>query len=208
MVFQYPGPLYRIIFENMKLLNSNEKNGFSVVENLSRLSSGSVLLSRDQLLDPNFEATVVLLCAYSAEGTYGLVLNRPSHMPLSEIFDGLGGLDIKREIYIGGPVAQEELQILQITSEPAEQSFQLAPQVYAGGKWDDLSQMIESDPEYTRLFLGYSGWSPGQLETEIEAGAWDVYRVDLKRLLLDIDRTISVPVKRLSDYLSQLSEQG
>jgi len=126
----------------MKLLHDNE-SGFSVEENLRRLSSGAVLLSRDLMLDPNFEATIVLVCAHGPEGAYGLVLNRPSHMPLSEIFDGLsGGLDMKREIYIGGPVAQEELQIIQITDSPAEQAFQLAPQIYAGGKWDDLSEMI------------------------------------------------------------------
>ncbi|MFP4013152.1 MAG: YqgE/AlgH family protein [Chitinispirillaceae bacterium] len=190
----------------MKLLHNDEKNGFTVEDNLGRLSSGAVLLSKEQLFDPNFEATVVLVCAFSTEGAYGLVLNRPSHMPLSEVFDGLSGLDLKREIYIGGPVAQEELQIVQITDTPVEQAFQLAPEVYAGGKWTDITQMVESNPDRTRLFLGYSGWGPGQLESEVEAGAWDVYRISLKELLLDIGKTVSASVKELADYLESLKK--
>ncbi|MFP4163827.1 MAG: YqgE/AlgH family protein [Chitinispirillaceae bacterium] len=192
----------------MKLLHNDEKSGFTVAENLGRLGNAAVLLSKDQMFDPNFEATVVLVCAYSSEGAYGLVLNRPSHMPLSEVFDGLSGLDLKREIYIGGPVAQEELQIVQITDTPAEEAFELASGVYAGGKWNDLSQMIESSPDYTRLFLGYSGWGPEQLESEIEAGAWDVYRISIKELLLNIDKTVSASVKELARYLDSLKERS
>jgi putative AlgH/UPF0301 family transcriptional regulator len=66
---------------------------------LGRLKSGSVLLALDTLKDPNFDSTVVLICTYSkADGTYGLVLNRPSHMPLSEVFDGFRDLDLRRKL--------------------------------------------------------------------------------------------------------------
>jgi putative transcriptional regulator len=155
--------------------DSKEKSGL--------LISGSVLLARDALQDPNFDATVVLICIHSPEGSYGLVLNRISHMTLTEIFDGLNGLSRSREILIGGPVQQTELQVLQITDTPAEGAFQLSPGIYMGGRWSDLTAMIETDSSNTRLFLGYSGWGPSQLESEIKLGAWDVYKVDVQKLL-------------------------
>jgi putative transcriptional regulator len=94
---------------------SNDSGQSLIQNNLKKLATGSILLARDELKDPNFDSTVVLICVHSLEGSYGLVLNRPSHMPLSEIFDGFHDSKLKREIYIGGPVSQDELQILQVT---------------------------------------------------------------------------------------------
>ena len=173
-------------------------------QNLNKLSQGAILLARDILQDPNFESCAALICLYSKEGSYGLVLNRPSHMPLSEIFDGFNGLDLKREVFIGGPVQQEQLQIVQVTDEPMEGAFAVKPRVYMGGKWESIIQMVETDPLTTHLFLGYSGWGPGQLEEEIRAGAWDVYKVDLEKLLLDAPRLLSEPDK-IASFLESLS---
>ncbi|HEX2959081.1 MAG TPA: YqgE/AlgH family protein [Chitinispirillaceae bacterium] len=187
-------------------MNEDERNeiGFTPAENLKRLKSGVVLAARDVLQDPNFDATLVLVCNHSELGAYGLVLNRLSHMPLSEIFDGLNKLNLKREVYIGGPVQQLDLQIIQITETPVEEAVLIAPGVYLGGKWESSFHMIESDPESTRLFLGYSGWSPGQLESEIEVGAWDVYTVDLKKLLFGASRNTFSNNQQLSEYLKTL----
>ncbi|NLP03926.1 MAG: YqgE/AlgH family protein [Fibrobacter sp.] len=176
-------------------------------ERVSRLSQGAVLLARDILQDPNFESSTVLICLHSKEGAYGLVLNRPSYMPLSEIFDGFKGLDLKREIFIGGPVQQEQLQVVQVTDEPMEGAFAIKPRVYMGGNWESIIQMIETDPSSTHLFLGYSGWGPGQLEEEIRAGAWDVYQVDLGRLLLDSQKLLFSDSGKLASYLEELKEQ-
>ncbi len=175
-------------------------------EHLKRLSSGSVLLAREILHDPNFEGTGVLICIYSSEGAYGLVLNRPSHMPLSEIFDGLN--DIKnrsREVLIGGPVQQDELQILQITDNPVEGAYQISPGIYMGGKWNDINTIINSDPLTTRLFLGYSGWGPGQLESEIKLGAWDVFKVDIKQLLLHSHLLVGADTSAIDSFLRSIS---
>lgn len=174
-------------------------------EQIGRLGNGAVLLARDVLQDPNFIAAVVLICVYTADGgAYGLVLNRPSHMPLSEIFDGFGDTEDRREVYIGGPVQQDELQIIQITDEAQPQSHQVAPRAFLGGKWESIDQMLALDPDSIRLYLGYSGWSPRQLETEIEAGAWDVYRVDVETLLKNIKKTISADVKKISLFLDSI----
>lgn len=183
---------------------SNDSGQSSIQENLKKLKTGSVLLARDVLKDPNFDSTAVLICVYSSEGSYGLVLNRPSHMPISEIFDGFGGSELKREVFIGGPVSQEEIQVLQVTDDPVEGAFQVSRRVFLGGKWGGIGHMIETDPFNTHLFLGYSGWGSGQLESEIALGAWDVYNVDIEKLLSESTSNLTVDLKQLVSYLEKL----
>ncbi|MDG5815995.1 YqgE/AlgH family protein [Chitinispirillales bacterium ANBcel5] len=188
----------------MDQIHSDNRQLFPLEENLKHLKNGAILLSRDALKDPNFEATIVLVCVHSSYGTYGLVLNRPSHMPLTEIFDGLSGCNSHREVFIGGPVNQEELQVLHLTDTPVEDAFEIVPNLYIGGKWNDSSLIIETNPAVVKLFLGFSGWEPEQLEQEIEAGAWDVYRVDLKKLFTQLNDFVAAPVSTLVTKLEQI----
>ena len=156
-------------------------------DNVAKLKSGAVLLARD-MSDPNFQATVVLICQHSAEGSYGLVLNRPSHMPLSEIFDKpmawAGDVGRRQKVYIGGPVQPEELQILQVTQEPVPGSICVTPEVYLGGDWSEQEGVLDADTQSLRMFLGYSGWGPRQLAQEVEAQAWEIWTLNVKALLL------------------------
>jgi putative transcriptional regulator len=149
------------------------------------LAPGALLLARD-LNDPNFSSTVVLLCQHGRQGSYGLVLNRPSHMPLREVFDQVpenGAAGKSRKVYVGGPVQPGELQILMVGSEPPPGSMALASEVHLGGAWEELEEILNRDPQVLRLFLGYSGWGAGQLENELEMGAWEVHQTDLKKFL-------------------------
>lgn len=173
-------------------------------ERVQRLGPGVVLVSRENLKDPNFDATVVLICVYNKEGAYGLVLNRPSHMPLSEMFDGFNGVDRRKKIYVGGPVRQEELQILQITDSPAGESHRVCERVHLGGHWENIDPLLEKDDRSTRIFLGYSGWGPGQLEFEIRAGAWEVFLLDVSRLLIGPDEPMIGTVETIERYLKTL----
>lgn len=186
-----------------------EGGDFNQEEQLNRLRVGSVLLSREALEDPNFKETLVLICLHNDQSTVGLVINRPSHMPLSEVFDVDTPLkDLSRKIYIGGPVQQEALQILQITDIPVEGAYQVAPQVYLGGEWNSLEDILSTDPTDTRLFLGYSGWGPGQLETEIRIGAWEVFSIPPRELLSRPDGLIMDDVHALRELLIDLSDNS
>jgi putative transcriptional regulator len=174
-------------------------------EQLSRLGSGSVLLAKDALEDPNFSAAVVLICKYEKEdGAYGLVLNRPSHMPLSEIFDGFVDSSDRREVYIGGPVQQGDLQVIQLTDLPAQDAYEVAPRVHLGGNWKSIDSVLALDPGSIRLFLGYSGWAPGQLEMEIGAGAWAVFHIDIEKLLMNSRKMLVADIKSIFAYLDTL----
>ena len=164
------------------------------------LTSGSVLLAREVLQDPNFEATVVLICVHGEEGSYGLVLN-----PVSEIFEEVTFADRSREILIGGPVQQTELQIIEITRQPAEGAFEIDPGIYMGGKWDDITSMVDAPTSTTRLFLGYSGWGPGQLAAEIQIGAWDVYSVDIRQLIENCHLLAGADTTAIASFLDSIS---
>lgn len=189
----------------MEPINPSEPIDPEAKEYLDSLGNGAVLLARDALQDPNFKSAVILICIYSKEaGAYGLVINRRSHMPLSEVFDGFSEMLEPREVFIGGPVQQEEIQIIQITDDPVPDSHQVAPRVYLGGKWDNLDQMFNFDDVSTRLFLGYSGWAAGQLESEILAGAWQVFRINLEKLLKDIDKVVAVDMESIEEYLGTI----
>lgn len=188
----------------MKQSLPEKRSDSSILEKLKKLGSGSVLLAREVLQDPNFESTIVLVCIHSTEGSYGLVMNRPSHMPLSEIFDGFSSLRNKREVYIGGPVQQDELQILQITNEPVEGAYEIAPGVHMGGRWGSIGHMIETDSASTYFFLGYSGWGSGQLEAEVRAGAWDVFRIDIEKLLTNLKKLASSDKKEISEFFQSI----
>jgi putative transcriptional regulator len=180
---------------------------FDPAQHAARLKPGVVLVARD-LSDPNFNSTVVLICQHGAEGSYGLVLNRPSHMPLSEVFDKppawAGDASRKQRIYIGGPVQPEELQILQVTTEPVPGSYLVAPEVYLGGYWGDLKDILDLDPKSIRLFLGYSGWGAEQLLNEVKMEAWEVWNVDVKRLLLGPEEAWSGGIGQIKSFLSSL----
>jgi putative transcriptional regulator len=171
-----------------------------------KLSSGSVLVAREVLQDPNFATTVVLICIHNEEGSYGLVVNRISHMPLAEIFNGIGSITTSREILIGGPVQQNELQILDITTTPADDAFEIAPDIFIGGNWENIDKMVTADPATTRIFLGYSGWGPKQLETEVEIGAWDVYFVDIKQLLLNCHHLAGADRSAIISFLESIAK--
>lgn len=176
-------------------------------EQLSRLRDGCVLMARENLLDPNFMTAVVIICIYNTDGAYGLVMNRLSHMPLSEIFDAeLPDRSQRRKIYMGGPVRQDTLQLLQRTRSPVNNAYKVAEDVFLGGEWNALDQVLQADEETTRLFLGYSGWSPGQLETEISQGAWEVFAPNLASLLAGPEEPLQGSVSTIRDYLKSLEQ--
>ncbi len=173
---------------------------------LNRLQNGCILLSREGLMDPNFRITVVLICIYDSNGAFGLVCNRPSHMPLSEVFNVQTAIKaVQRSIYIGGPVQQESLHVIQIDDNAAEHAHKIAPRVYLGGEWDSLESILMMDAATTRLFLGYSGWAAGQLEAEITEGAWEVYRVDLEKFLLQWEEPLFHDVDKIRQCLKELA---
>jgi putative transcriptional regulator len=142
---------------------------------------GRFLIASRQLLDPNFAETVVLLLEYHEKGAMGLVINRPSEMKLSAVLPEIEALRQRPDtIYLGGPVAKNQLLLLIRTPSPPEGSRHVFKDIHLSSSQEVIQRMIK-DPEGEerfRVYAGYAGWAPGQLDREIATGGWHVLRAD------------------------------
>lgn len=134
---------------------------------------GVFLVAPPMMHDPNFRRSVVLLCEHTPEGSFGLILNRPLGVHLAEVVRGIG----EREMLIGqgGPVQTDTLHYIHTCGDLLPETVPVSNGVFWGGDFDIMKLLIETgqvSPEEVRFFLGYAGWSPGQLLDEIDQGGW------------------------------------
>jgi putative transcriptional regulator len=135
---------------------------------------GKLLAATPDLRDPNFARTVVQLVQHSEEdGALGVVLNRPSETPLGDVLPGWALLaPDPNVVFMGGPVQDTAAICLARLSRPEpSESVVVVP----GAPWLgtlDLEQDAADPVLEVRVFAGYAGWSPGQLEAEVDEGAW------------------------------------
>ncbi|WP_164108092.1 MULTISPECIES: YqgE/AlgH family protein [Sphingobacterium] len=137
---------------------------------------GSLLISEPFILDPNFERSVVVLCEHNQEGTLGLVLNHLSNVLLSDIIAEITCKDFP--VYIGGPVQNDALFFLHCTPQKISGGTPIGTDLFWGGDLEQVLELIDNHliyPQEIKFFLGYSGWSVGQLEEEIKQNSWAVH---------------------------------
>jgi len=141
--------------------------------------ANSLLLAMPQLQDPNFKRAVVQLIDHDERGTFGLVLNREADLTAGALCESLEmpwNGDPSARIHWGGPVQVNTGWVL-FADDIAfpverEETQQVLPGLSFAGSLSVLQAVAEHPPPEVRLFLGYAGWGPGQLESEIAAGAW------------------------------------
>ncbi|MCB2194761.1 MAG: YqgE/AlgH family protein [Bacteroidetes bacterium] len=153
-------------------------------ENLTP-KQGRILISEPLLSDTYFKRSVVFITEYSDKGAVGFVLNKPVDLPISEVLADFP--NFKANVYIGGPVAKDTIHFLHTLGELVPNSVHVIDNIYWGGDFDSLKELINEgivQPDQVRFFLGYSGWSPNQLEGEIEDNAWLVATVDPSRVMM------------------------
>jgi putative transcriptional regulator len=140
------------------------------------LSAPSLLLAMPQIQDPFFYRSVVLLLAHEEEGSFGLVVNRPSNLTVVEILEDLDipwGGDPEAVAFVGGPVQPQRGTVLFPTGGGLqEDSAEVAPGIAISQSLTCLGQKAIRPPAQLRLVLGYAGWSAGQLESEILRNDW------------------------------------
>lgn len=135
---------------------------------------GRILISEPFLPDPNFERTVVLLCEHNEEGSFGFVLNKSAEIQAGEVMDELANFE--HDIFVGGPVEQDTLHFIH-RSKRITNGAEILPGIYWGGSFEDvltLADVHQLKASEIRFFLGYSGWSAGQLEEELAQNSWIV----------------------------------
>jgi putative transcriptional regulator len=158
------------------------------------VGAGSLLVATPLLVDPNFDHTVVLLLDVDENGALGVVLNRPSPVPVHEVLPGwadvLAGPDV---LFQGGPVGTDSaLAVADVPLDGDEEPVGFRRLFGATGivDLDTPTEIMAPALTHLRIFAGYAGWGSGQLEAEIEEGSWyvvpalpgDLFGADPERL--------------------------
>lgn len=134
---------------------------------------GKLLVASPHLEDPNFHRTVVFMVQHDDEGAVGLVLNRPTSAWLEEVWEEIAQ-DVTEEtirLFSGGPV---EGPLMTLHGDPLcrEEDETLLEGVFFSLRPENVRFLAQHSAAPTRFFLGYAGWSGGQLEEELESGSW------------------------------------
>lgn len=136
-------------------------------------AKGKILISEPFLPDPNFHRSVIMIVEHDGEGSIGYVLNQPTGLVCSDLFDDFR---CSEKIFLGGPVGREYLHILHTASD-VEDAVEVVPGLYRGGEFDAIkflyNQELKGETRF-KFFAGYSGWGAGQLEEEIRQKSWIV----------------------------------
>jgi putative transcriptional regulator len=137
--------------------------------------TGKLIVSAPSLHDPNFRRTVVLMTHHDDEGAMGLVLSRPSPLAVADTVPSLADLPGAENLYVGGPVQTDSIVALVELEEPDDSVMPIIGAIgYLPGDGDAESLEIAR----ARVFAGYSGWAPGQLEQELAEPSWIVVRAE------------------------------
>ena len=170
---------------SITLLSSSLSFAEMMPQHTARLSPGMVLFASPELGDPNFVHTIILLIHYNNDGAIGVVVNRPTTVLLTQALPDLEGVkNMTAALFFGGPVAREQLVALIHTKSPMEQTMNVFDDVHATWSRSVLMDMLKEDhPEnMIRVYSGYAGWGPGQLDQEVLRGDWKVTRPDTEMI--------------------------
>lgn len=172
---------------------------------------GILLISDPFLRDPNFMRTVVFLCEHQDQGSFGFVLNRKYENTIDELIPELDGHKIP--VYYGGPVQMDTIHFLHQYPDEIPGGLEVINGVYWGGDFEKVVDMIKNDQleqNKIRFYIGYSGWSGGQLDDELKEKSWltvkatrklvfhgkfeEIWKESLKHLGGDYEMMINFPI--------------
>jgi putative transcriptional regulator len=133
---------------------------------------GRLLVAMPGLFDPNFRRAVVLVGEHGDEGAMGLVLNRPAEVTVGEAIPPLAVVAGEESlVHVGGPVQPEAVLVLAEFDDASAAATIVVGDVGFASSDDDL-EALAGATRRARVFAGYSGWGPGQLEAELEEESW------------------------------------
>lgn len=174
-------------------------------------SKGTLLIANPFLKDPNFSRTVIFLCEHTEEGSFGFVLNKKFPKPLEELVPNLNVTNFP--VYQGGPVQKDALHFLHQYPQLISGGEEVMENIFWGGNFESLLINLKNNDinkNHTRFFIGYSGWSEGQLNEEMKEESWltvkatrklifdtkpeDIWKNSLKHLGGNYEMMINFPI--------------
>jgi putative transcriptional regulator len=139
---------------------------------------GKILISEPFLPDKFFNRSIVYLTDHTPQGSVGFILNRKLDLKICNAIEGFDGWD--ENLNMGGPVAPDTLHYLHNLGDLIPKSVHVEGTVFWGGDIESIRELIKTgkiNKSQIRFFLGYSGWSAGQLEKELKEDSWVIARV-------------------------------
>lgn len=149
----------------------------SALADTAKPLSAILLVARDELPDPNFKDSIVLVLNNVGPIPAGVILNRPTSIGVSLLFPDLKRLaQLRDKLYFGGPVEIGSVWFLFRSDTPAEHAVPVVEGVYVSADQELLRKLLGRDKpmDGLRIFIGHSAWAPGQLEAEIARGDWNL----------------------------------
>lgn len=142
---------------------------------VKELAQGRLLISEPLMKDDFFKRSVILLSEHDEKGSVGFILNKLTDLSLNEAVKDFPDFDAP--LYFGGPVDSDMLFYIHKLGDKLKDSRQIADGIYWGGDYDQLKFLIDTHqvkPNEIRFYVGYSGWTPNQLENELKENSWVV----------------------------------
>lgn len=151
-----------------------------------KISAGKLLISSPNLSD-FFTQSVILMMEYESNGSLGFVINKEIDKKLHDIVEDFPAFDAK--VMLGGPVQTEIVNFIHRAGELLEGGIEICDGIFWGGNFESLKELIHSgklNPDDFIFFLGYSGWSAGQLDDEIRRKTWIITSAE-KKIIFDTE---------------------
>ncbi|VAX20904.1 hypothetical protein MNBD_NITROSPINAE01-410 [hydrothermal vent metagenome] len=147
------------------------------------LKSGTFLVAKPGLRGGNFEKAVILLVQHQEEGSWGVIINQPTVIPISRALPSIEVLqEFSDPLFFGGPVSQNEMVILIRSSHEIAGAQNLFGDLYISGDVETLNPVLQTVTSRTvfRAYAGSANWAPGQLQAEVDSGNWWVVNADVR----------------------------
>jgi putative transcriptional regulator len=165
----------------------------------TRVGAGMLLVATRALIDPNFADAVVLVLDVDDDGALGVVINRPSGVPVAQVLDSWAEVvDEPETLFVGGPVSPEGALAVGLlrSGTDAPVGFREVAGRLGLVDLDTPVELMNGSLEGMRIFAGYAGWGAGQRDAEIDEGSWyvvpgegpDIFRPDTTTLWRDVLR--------------------
>ena len=147
-------------------------------------AKGKILISEPFLMDYYFKRSVVLLAEHNQEGSFGLIINKPVDLLLSEVIKDFPIFDAP--VYLGGPVKTDSLYFIHTLGDIIDDSLEITEGLYWGGDIEIVKELItigKISDENIKFFVGYSGWVSKQLDAELTKNSWLVANIKASQVM-------------------------
>jgi putative transcriptional regulator len=175
-------------------------------KNPESLRNATLLVASRDLDDPNFAQTVILLVHYDDDGVLGLIVNSRTDVPISRAFEGIKAAKSRTDaVYLGGPVGPSTVFALRQSKDEIEGAERIFGDVHFISNKAALEKNFAARPGPAdfHVYLGYAGWTNAQLRTEVELGAWYIFRADAAAIFdADPDSLWSRMIRRSEQKLA------